>query len=117
METPPNTTGDLEALRQVFGKPNNRLTDLRGQLTRGHQDERAHRPVLAAFGCRRIDELLQQRQRKRRRLARTRLRRAQHVAPFKNGGDGGGLDGGGGDVALFLHGAQECGQQCGRKAQ
>jgi hypothetical protein len=38
---------DLDALRQKFRKADDGLADLRGQLTRGHQDERAHRPVLA----------------------------------------------------------------------
>ena len=99
--------GNLQFDRQRLGQRVHRLPHLRGQLARGHEDQRAH---LARAGSGR-HQRLQQRQRVGSRLAGTRLRRAQHVAAAQDGGNGGSLDGRRRGIAGLVDGTDQGGNQ------
>ena len=78
-------THDLDALRQMHRATQHRLRDLRRQFTRGHQDQRVDASRLLQTDR---EPALQQREHKRHRLARSRLRRGQHIAAFQHHGNG-----------------------------
>ncbi len=89
------------------------LAHLGGQFARGHQHQgaRAPRPGAGAGLLRLRQEPLQQRQAEGGRLARARLRAAQHVAPVQHGGNGLRLDGRGRVEAQGTGGVDEGGRE------
>ena len=93
---------------QVLAVGANGFLDLRRQLARGRQHQRADG---ARFGCRARAEQLQHGQREAGRLAGAGLCAGQQVVATQHHGNGLRLDGGGGRVALLLHRAQDGGGQ------
>ena len=94
---------DLRAQVAVLAVVGDALRNLRGELTRGRQHQRAR--IAAAAGA----ELLQQRQRETGRLAGAGLRAREHVAAGEYCRDGLKLDGGGNRIALVGHGTEQLG--------
>src|SRR5690606_39389539 len=76
------------------------LRDLAGQLTGGGEDQRADRPALHRGLGAGDAEVMEDGQRERRGLARSRLRATQHVASLEGGRNRLALDGRRGGVAL-----------------
>ena len=73
--------------RRVHGEVVEVLEDLRRQLARRREHQRARR------AARLVDQLVQDRQQERRRLAAAGHRAGEHVAPVERRRDGVGLDG------------------------
>ena len=103
--TPPKITAHVSEVKLPVGLE--ALADLAGQLARGGEDERADGAAVRGRSRAALGEPLEDGQRERRRLARARLRAAEHVAPGERRRNGLDLDGGGSGVALGLHGAQQ----------
>ena len=83
------------------------LADLQCQFAGRGEHQRADLPSPPIDAALVAAEPLQGGQGEGGRLAGSRLRTAQHVAPFENRRNGGGLNLGGGGVALRANGAQE----------
>jgi hypothetical protein len=109
--------GHLHRHRQVARQRLERGRHLDREFARGHQHQRTSRPPVAG---RSAFQPLQERQRKRRRLAGPGLRRSDDVAALQDRRDGGRLDGGGPRIAALRHRAHErgrepeCGERCRR---
>ena len=89
--------------RRVHGEVLQVLVDLRRQLARRREHERARDAARA------VDQLVQDREEERRGLAAAGHRAGEDVAPFEGGRDGGFLDRGGAGEAEFLHALEEAG--------
>ena len=98
----------FHALQQVLRQAAHHLADLRSQLARGHQHQRAHAPRRVQRPC---VQSLQQRQHERGRLAGAGGRRAQHVGPGQDGGHGLLLDRRGRGEAQLGGGLREFGRE------
>ena len=83
------------------------LADLQCQFARRREHQRADLPSAPVDAALDPAESLQGGQSERGRLAGSGLRTAQHVASFEDRRNGGGLNLGGGGVALRANGAQE----------
>jgi hypothetical protein len=94
--------------RQVLAVGAHAFLDLRREFARGRQDQGpdGDAPACVALGRHR-HQALQHRQHEAGGLAGAGLGAGQQVAALQHGGDGLGLDGGGGVVALLANGAQE----------
>ena len=92
--------------RQLLAVGHKVVLNLLGQLPGGGKDQRTNGPRLArTHGP--LCQALQNRQRKGRRLARARLRTAQHVLARKHQRDRRLLNGGGGRITALLHSAKQ----------
>ena len=100
-ETPPKIACDAQV--DVLAVVADALLDLRGQLTRGGEHQRAR--IARAAGA----KLLQDGQHEAGGLAGAGLGAGEHVAAREYGGNGFELDGGGNRVALFGHGTEQLG--------
>jgi hypothetical protein len=98
----------LYRLRQRLCKSFQGVCHLRCQLARGHKNQHVH---LSGLVKGHLLELLQQRQRKSRRLARAGLRCGQHIATLQDCGDYRCLNRCGREVSLGAHRAQQIGGQ------
>jgi len=96
---------DQQRLRElvILAVDVERLGHLRGQFARGFQNERARHAGPGATRGQDVDH----RQRERGRLARSRLRAAEHVAPLEDQGDRLLLNRRRARIALLLHGLQD----------
>ena len=94
---------DQRAQVAVLAVVDDALRDLRGELARRREHQRAR--IASAAGA----ELLQHRQREAGGLAGAGLRAGEHVAAGEHGGNRLGLDGGGNGVALVGHGTEQLG--------
>ena len=94
---------DLRAQIAVLAVVGDALRDLRGELPRGREDERAR--IASTAGA----ELLQQRQREAGRLAGAGLRTREHVRSGEHCRDGLKLNGCGNRIALIGHGTEQLG--------
>ncbi len=82
--------------------------DLRGELARRRQDQGPDRQLAASVANGRLrHQAVQQRQHEAGGLAGAGLGAAHDVAAGEHGGDGLGLDRGGGGVARFVNGTQQ----------
>ena len=73
--------------RRVDGELLELLEDLRGELARGREDQRARGAALL------LDQVMQDRKQKRRGLAAAGLRAGEQIAAFERGRNGVGLNG------------------------
>jgi hypothetical protein len=89
------TKGDdgLDATRQVVRQVTHHLAHLHGQLARGHEHQHTQAVARTMTLVALVEQVLQHRQRKGRRLARARLGQAQHIVALQDGGNGRLLDG------------------------
>ena len=94
---------------RVDGEHAHVLEDLRGQLARGREDERARSAARLA------DEAVQDGQEKRGRLAAARLGAGEQVAAFEGERDAVRLNRRGPDEAHFLGGAEQIGMERERR--
>ena len=96
---------------QMLAVDADRRLDLRGELARGREDQRAQRPPggpgQRGRACLRLRQLVQHRQHEARRLAGARLCAGEQIAARENGRYCLLLDGGWCPIALFGNGAYE----------
>ncbi len=98
---------DLERHREVLRVLAQRFADLRGELARGREHERAHGTRLPGRGHARVGQALQHRPAERLGLAGAGARGPLHVAACERGRNGRGLDGRRADIAALPGGALE----------